>query len=89
MGNRYQTRALGLGRNDGSDNNFVEVEPTRYLPILRRLIEEATIEDLKCITGDSYRGRWGPRRSLVWLAEKMQHFLNTLMMLNVFYSNSH
>ncbi len=53
---------------------LVEVEPTRYLPILRRLIEEATIEDLKCITGDSYRGRWGPRRSLVWLAEKIAAF---------------
>jgi hypothetical protein len=53
---------------------LIEVEPTRYLPILRRLIEEATIEELKCITGDSYRDRWGPRRSLVWLAEKMAAF---------------
>jgi len=53
---------------------LVEVDPRTYLPTLRRIVEESTREDLTAITGDSIGGRWGPRRSLVWLAEHMAAF---------------
>ena len=59
---------------------LIEVDPTRYLPLLLGLVEEASIEELKSVTGDISGGRWGPRRSLVWLAEKIaafpEHFEN-------------
>jgi len=53
---------------------LVEVDPQTYLPTLRRIVEAGTHEELRAITGDSIGGRWGPRRSLVWLAERIAAF---------------
>ncbi|MCI0489513.1 MAG: hypothetical protein L0229_23230 [Blastocatellia bacterium] len=53
---------------------LVEVEPDTYLPILRQLVEQASIEELKAVTGEGISGRWGPRRSLVWAAEALAAF---------------
>ena len=63
---------------------LIEVEPGTYLPVLRRLIEQSTIDDLKNVSGENIRGSYGPRRSIVWLAERSLPFLNILMMLRIF-----
>jgi hypothetical protein len=52
---------------------LVETEPETYLPLLRQLIETSAQDQLLTISGESV-GRWGPRRSLVWLAERMASF---------------
>jgi hypothetical protein len=53
--------------------NLVEIEPVLYLPALRRTIEGASSGDL---TGgpEWTGGSWGPRRQLVWTAEKFAQF---------------
>ena len=53
---------------------LVETDPALYLPMLRGLIERSTQEELAAVTGDSHNGRWGPRRHLVWLAERLAAF---------------
>ncbi|GAV24844.1 hypothetical protein ciss_07770 [Carboxydothermus islandicus] len=53
---------------------LVEMDPHTYLPTLRRIIEKGTREELFAIKGDSIAGRWGPRRSLVWLMERIAAF---------------
>jgi hypothetical protein len=58
---------------------LVDTHPSEYLPMLRRLVERATISDLAAVTGESnWRGEWGSRRALVWLAERFaqlpEHF---------------
>ena len=51
--------------------SLVDTHPIEYLPLVRRLVERATIEELQAVTGASNGlGRWGPRRALVWLAER-------------------
>ncbi len=52
---------------------LVETDPAAFLPEVRRLIESSPREQLLAITG-IYRGRWGPRRALVWLSEKLAGF---------------
>lgn len=50
---------------------LADTHPARYLPLLRRIIERATLDELRAVTGASTRlGGWGPRRALVWLAER-------------------
>lgn len=44
-----------------------------YVPILRRLVETSSVHHLARLSGDAY-GRWGSRRHLVWLAERMAQF---------------
>ena len=53
---------------------LVETDPALYLPMLRALIERSMQDELAAVTGDSYNGRWGPRRHLVWLAERLAAF---------------
>lgn len=53
---------------------LIEVEPGIYLPVLRRLIEQATIDELKIVSGEYIGGSYGPRRSIVWLAERIVAF---------------
>ena len=53
---------------------LVDVEPDEFLPALRRIVESASIEEAKAITGDSIGGEWGPRRAIVWLAERIAAF---------------
>ncbi|MGO8671504.1 MAG: hypothetical protein ACLQVD_09105 [Capsulimonadaceae bacterium] len=53
---------------------LVETDPNTYVPTLRRLINEATFEELLQVTGTSVNGRWGPRRQIVWLAERLAAF---------------
>lgn len=53
--------------------NLIEVEPTIYLPAFRRVIESASHEQL-ITSPESGGGRWGPRRQLVWLAERFAQF---------------
>jgi len=53
---------------------LIETAPTRYLPILAKLVMQATEDELLAISGDHSSGRWGPRRVLVWLSEKLAAF---------------
>ncbi len=57
---------------------LVETFPERNLPLLRALVEQSSVEDLKAITGHSntYDGQWGPRRQLVWLTERLARFVD-------------
>jgi len=52
---------------------LVETEPHRYLPLVKKLVEQATSDELRAISGEG-AGRWGPRRHLVWLAERLAAF---------------
>jgi hypothetical protein len=52
---------------------LIETDPATYFPLLQRLVHSATREEL---TGapDWALGSWGPRRQLVWLAERFAQF---------------
>lgn len=52
---------------------LAENDPKANFPLLRRLVEDSTLDQLRLVTGDGI-GRWGPRRTLVWLAENMASF---------------
>ena len=76
---RKWSTGLGSGQLNSVETinrlvTLIEVEPGTYLPILRRLIEAATIDDLKIVSGENISGSYGPRRSIVWLAERIVAF---------------
>lgn len=51
--------------------SLADTHPTEYLPLLRRLVEDATVDERTSVTGNANaQGDWGPRRALVWLAER-------------------
>lgn len=52
---------------------LIETDPTRFLPVLVRLIEQATPEQLLGNRG-SWMSGWGPRRSLVWMCDRLCAF---------------
>lgn len=53
--------------------NLIETEPAVYLPMLRRVVESANHEQLTSVEKWTGAG-WGPRRELVWLAERLAQF---------------
>jgi hypothetical protein len=53
---------------------LVDTWPDQSLPVLRSLIEAATLDELRAVRGDHIGGEWGPRRHLVWLAERLARF---------------
>jgi hypothetical protein len=64
---------------------LVEGDPFTFLPMLRNLIELASDNDLQKVTGESTNGRWGTRRSIVWLSERLagfpEHFMDSEVIL--------
>jgi hypothetical protein len=52
----------------------VEISPEEYLPLLRLVIENAQPGELERIEGYAPNGGWGPRRTLVWLLERLVCF---------------
>jgi hypothetical protein len=52
---------------------LVSAEPLRYLPLLRKKIEDADSSAIEGITGE-YRGTQAPRRTFVWLAQRLIAF---------------
>ncbi|MBY0356563.1 MAG: hypothetical protein K2W82_01065 [Candidatus Obscuribacterales bacterium] len=52
---------------------LIEIQPSRYLPMLRRLVEQATDSQLQ-ITNDYHSSRSSSRRELVWLCERLASF---------------
>ena len=52
----------------------VERSPEKLLPRLRELVESATPEELRLISGRYATKGWGPRRVLIWLAERLAQF---------------
>ena len=53
---------------------LVETRPEEFLPQLRSIVERATKEELQQVKGEWWGGAWGPRRSLVWLCERLAAF---------------
>jgi hypothetical protein len=53
---------------------LVETAPAEYLPRLRAVIEGGQPGNLQKITGHPLPARWGPRRTLVWLLERLVSF---------------
>lgn len=53
---------------------IIEAVPHQYLPKLRHVIEAAAPGELARIRGHAYGHKWGPRRTLVWLLEKLVSF---------------
>lgn len=72
--NRVTTRELASIETVDRFVTLVEIDPQTYLPTLRRIIKEGTQEELSAIRGDNIGGRWGPRRPLVWLVERIAAF---------------
>ena len=52
---------------------LIDTDPTIFLPVLVRLVEQATPEQLLA-NGGYWTEGWGPRRSLVWLCERLSGF---------------
>jgi hypothetical protein len=53
---------------------LVETKPESYLLHLRNLIEQADSDTLLRLEGDRVGDHWGPRRSVVWLLERLVAF---------------
>lgn len=53
---------------------LIETSPEEYLPRLRSVIETAQPGELQRIQGEASGVRWGPRRTLVWLFERLVSF---------------
>jgi hypothetical protein len=56
---------------------LVDTLPASYLPVLGDILEKAPISAIREIRGDAVGSRWGPRRALVWLAERMAKLPDT------------
>ncbi len=82
VGEFFWDWASNLTAANLSDSNAVarlgtltEMSPIRFLPLIRRLIETATEAELLAIIGTvPTTGKWGSRRTLVWLIEKLVRF---------------
>ena len=61
--------------NVGQLVQLVDTEPAEYLQYITDLVAEAPLELLRIQSsnGQAWRG-WGPRRALVWLAERFAQF---------------
>jgi len=53
---------------------IVEAAPEEYLPQLRFTIDKASPDELLHIQGHAPGATWGPRRTLVWLLERLVAF---------------
>lgn len=53
---------------------LAEASPAEYLPRLRGVIEGAQPGELQAIAGHALGVKWGPRRTLVWLLERLVSF---------------
>jgi hypothetical protein len=53
---------------------LTETTPHEYLPLLRAVIETASPEELRRVRGRALGEKWGPRRTLVWLLERLASF---------------
>ena len=80
-GDYFQRWVAALGPSDLSNGPTVEqlrmlaeTDPEAYLPRVRRLILEASHEELKQSDGTTLASGWLPRRALVWLAEQFALF---------------
>jgi len=52
---------------------LIDTDPTRFLPKLRELVEQATPDQLLADSRNS-GGDWGARRDVVWLCERLSVF---------------
>jgi hypothetical protein len=69
----FTPRDLGEVRLVNRFVTLIETDASSYLPALRRVVESATHDDLT--TGPDWTGgSWGPRRQLVWTAERFAIF---------------
>jgi hypothetical protein len=69
----FSSRDLGEIRLVNRFVSLIETDSSLYLPGLRRVLESATPDELKA--GPEWTGNsWGPRRQLVWTAERFALF---------------
>jgi hypothetical protein len=69
----FSSRDLGEIRLVNRFVSLIETDSSLYLPVLRRVLESATPDELKA--GPDWTGNsWGPRRQLVWTAERFALF---------------
>jgi len=54
--------------------SIIEAQPEDFLPQLRALLEHAAAQDILAISGHAAGANWGPRRTLVWLLERLVSF---------------
>jgi hypothetical protein len=52
---------------------LADMDPATYFTLIRQLVEDSTLEELLNIKGEGV-GRWGTRRHLVWLVERLAAF---------------
>ncbi len=52
---------------------LIDTDPARFLPVLAKLVEQATPEQLLA-DAQSTGGGWGARRDVVWLCERLSSF---------------
>jgi len=55
-------------------NCLIKIHPETYLPILRRLIDQSTFEELQQISGEWTGKSWGARRHIIDLAVQLAAF---------------
>jgi len=67
-------KQLAIASNMSLAAALAETAPDEYLPLLRAVIDAATPEELRKIRGHAFGEKWGPRRTLVWLLERLVSF---------------
>src|SRR5262249_39519183 len=67
-------RSLADSHTASVASAIIQARPEEYLPKLRDVIDSAEADDLMRIRGDWNGSAWGPRRTLVWLLEKLVAF---------------
>ncbi len=65
---------LANARNSSLAAALIETAPNEYLPFLRAIIQAASPAELQNIQGHALGEKWGPRRTLVWLLERLVAF---------------
>jgi len=80
VGDFFRNWAAGLTAADLAVNAntlpmvmLVEATPEDYLPTLRRILEDGTIDVVRSVGGSAADG-WGPRRHIVWSLERLAWF---------------
>ena len=70
---RFETKDLISEKNVDLLVSLIDTDPNTYLSVLKNLIKQSNQKQLSALKGEGI-GRWGPRRHIVWLAERLAIF---------------
>lgn len=80
VGDFFRDRVASFDPADLSDPTsvkqlltFVEAKPDDYMPLLARVVADASPGQIMAVTGE-HKGGWGSRRQLVWFTERVAAF---------------